>query len=248
MRWVLLALVFVVGCKKKEEAPAEEPLTGPPPTGHSVTKVGEEGSAGGSATAPAGSGSTTATAGSSTTASPAGPVDAGTADASRFGGNGKPPYRDDTGHIHGPGGPIFMGRGPDCTDKIDHCLRDGVWFAVGTIRPGSIYRATPAFEFEGKWWDFRETEVECEQLFKTRVAKPEDLIPGNELIWLVEEHQDFQWLNSEGDALVSSRWEAGVIEAGPAGSDKFRVKGWQWAVRVDSARAIIEKKKCPGAS
>jgi hypothetical protein len=245
MRWVLLSLVFAMGCPKKEE-PAPEPLQGPPPSGRSVTKIGEDGSSAGGSATPAGSGSTPT--GSSETPVATGTIDAGgTADAARWGGNGKPAYRDEAGHVHGPGGPIFMGRGADCTDALDHCLRDGVWFAVGTIRPGSIYRATPAFELEGKWWNFREEEVECQELFKTKVAKASDLVPNEPIIWLVEENQEFVWLKSESDALTSSRWEAGIVESGTT-SDKFRVKGWQWAVLVPSARVIVERKKCPGAS
>jgi hypothetical protein len=240
MRWVLLPLVFVVGCKKKEEPPPE-PMTGPAPSGHSVTKVGEEGSGSGSAKAAATVASGSAAAGSA--AEPAG----ATADAALVGGNGKPAYRDATGHVHGPGGPIFMGRGPDCTDKLDHCLRDGVWFAVGNIRPGSIYRAVPAFEFENKWWNFREEEADCHELFKTRVAKPQELTVGSPVIWLVEENQKFEWLNNESDALTSSRWEAGIIGEGPSGIT-FKVQGWDYPIRIDTARAVLERKNCPNAS
>lgn len=243
MRWLVLPLVFVIGCKKKEE-PAPDPMpSGPPATGHSVTKVNDDGSgATGSGDSGAHSSTTTAAAGSGS-AQESGPP----ADASLYGGNGKPAYKDDGGHVHGPGGPIYMGRGPECTDAIDHCLRDGVWFAVGTIRPGSMYRATPSFEFDGKWWDFSEREVECQELFKTKVTKGDDLQPGDPVVWLVEENQKFEWLNNEMDSLTSSRWEAGIIEEGASGG-KFKVKGWNYAVRVDSARAVVERKKCPNAS
>src|SRR5258706_16344262 len=110
MRWLVLPLVVVVGCKKKEE-PAPDPMPTGPATGHSVTKVKDDGSGRDSG----GHSSTTATgsAGSAGSAQESGPP----ADASLFGGNGKPPYRDDGGHVHGPGGPIFMGHGPECTDK-----------------------------------------------------------------------------------------------------------------------------------
>src|SRR5688572_4275544 len=185
MRWLVLPLIFVVGCKKKEEPVTEELGSGPPPSGRSVTKVGpgEEGSgveapAGSAAAGSATAGSTatgSATAGSSTTASAA-PVDAGTVDAALFGGNGKPAYRDDQGHIRGPGGPVYMGTGPDCTDATNHWLRDGAWLAVGNIRPGALFRAVPAFEFEGKRYDWRSNEVDCQLLLKTRLAKSSDIV------------------------------------------------------------------------
>jgi hypothetical protein len=246
MRWLVLPLVFVIGCKKKEEPPADPTPSGPPASGHSVTKVKDDG------TGTTGSGgdtggdhsSTTAAAGGSGSArEPSGPP----ADAALYGGNGKPAYKDDGGHVHGPGGPIFMGHGPDCTAEIDHCMRDGVWFAVGTIRPGNMYRATPSFEFDGKWWDFNEREVECDELLKTKTTKGDDLQPGDTVVWLVEENQKFEWLNNEMDSLTSSRWEAGIIDEAASGG-KFKIKGWNYAVRVDSARAVVEHKKCPNAS
>lgn len=247
MRWLVLPLVFMVACKKKEEPAADPTPSGPPASGHSVTKVKDDGTgATGSGSENGGSHSST------TTAAGSGPGSAqeasGTpADAQLFGGNGKPAYKDDGGHVHGPGGPVFMGHGPDCTAETDHCLRDGVWFAVGTIRPGNMYRATPSFEFEGKWWDFNEREVECDELLKTKTTKGDDLQPGDTVVWLVEENQKFEWLNNEMDSLTSSRWEAGIIDEGASGG-KFKIKGWNYAVRVDSARVVVEHKKCPSAS
>ena len=240
MRWLVLPLIFVVACKKKEE-PAPDPMpSGPPASGHSVTKAKDDGT--GSGDTGGGHSSTTAAAGSGSAQETA-----PTADAALFGGNGKPAYRDDGGHVHGPGGPIFMGHGPDCTDQIDHCLRDGVWFAVGTVRPGSLYRATPAFELEGKWYDFSERDVDCQELLKTKTTKGGDLNPGDVVIFLVEENQKFEWLNNEMDSLTSSRWEAGIVDEAASGG-KFKVKGWDYAVRVDSARVVVERKACPGAS
>src|SRR5688500_15514134 len=157
MRWVAVLLCFTIACKKKdaEPAPAAAPTT--PSVGHSKTELkddpGDHGGGGGhSKTGEA-------------------PGDAGgePADAQLYGGNGSPAYRDERGRVHGPGGPIFMGRGVECTDQIDHCLRDGVWFAVGNVVAGKLYRATPVFELEGKWWDFREQESTGHQmLFKTK--------------------------------------------------------------------------------
>jgi hypothetical protein len=241
MRWLVLPLLVVVGCKPKTEEPVVEPVgSGPPPSGHSVTKVGEEGSGN------VGSGKTAS--GSSTTSANAGAVDAGTVDAALYGGNGKPAYRDAQGHIRGPGGPVYMGTGPDCTDALDHCLREGVWFAVGKIRPGALFRAQPAFEFEGKWYDWRANEIDCEELVKTRLAKPADIVSGEPIIWLLQESlSQGKWLNSETDALTSSRWEAGYVGE-VVSSEKFRVMGWDNVVPTDTARAIVDRKKCPNAS
>src|ERR1041384_5384796 len=152
MRAFLLVLVLAVGCKKNPE-PAPDPTpTGPPPSGHSVTQIKDDD---GSGKAHTGSGEATV-------------------DASLYGGNGKAAYRDDQGHLHGPGGPIFMGRGVEGTDKINHCLRDGVWFAVGNCKAGSLYRATRVFEFEDKWWSFRKDEPDYQMLLKTKVTKKDD--------------------------------------------------------------------------
>lgn len=236
MRWVALALCLVVACKKKEpEAEPAAPTT--PSTGHSSTKLAghadpEEGAAvEGRAPAPG-------------SAHAAVPVDAGEeADAQLYGGNGKPPYRDEDGHLHGPGGPVFMGRGPECTNKIDHCLRDGVWFAVGNVQRGKLYRATPVFEFENKWWSWRgDEQTDWHLLFKTKaVDKASDLKAGTPVIWLIEENSSSRLLSSEHDALTTSRWEAGVIES--VGAATFKVDGWDHAIQIDTARTIVQQKK-----
>jgi len=233
MRWLAI-VVLVIGCKKQEE-PAPDPMPTAPSTGHSITKVNEPGEEGSGS--PSGKSLQSAAKQGSAT-----PPSGAPADAPLFGGNGKPAYRDDNGHLHGPGGPIFMGKGPDCTDKIDHCLRDGVWFAVGNVRPGALFRATPVFQFESKWWTFREQEADYQFLFRTKVLeKSSELVPGEPVIWLIHENSGQKWLDNEMDALTSSRWECGVVEA-VGSDDTFRVKGWDWAVPTDTARIIVEKK------
>ena len=221
MRWVLIVLCVVAACKKKQ--PEAEAEAAPAKTsGHSSTKTSDEAAQGTTAEAP---------------------QDAGVAvDAALYGGNGKPAYRDEKGHVHGPGGSVYMGRGPECTDKIDHCLRPGVWFAVGDLQPGKLYRATPVFELENKWWTFREDEMTDHQaLFKTKVVEqPSELQAGSPVIWLIEQNSSNKWLNSEHDALTSSRWEAGVIES--VGASTFRVQGWANPVPFDTARVITDRR------
>jgi hypothetical protein len=234
MRWLVL-LAFMVACKQKEE-PAPEPAVPPtkPPSGHSVTKVkdseetGSDASAGGSA------------AGSTTDVAPVNPDAADGGVRRNYGGDGSPAYRGADGQVHGPGGPIYMGRGPECTDKIDHCLRPGVWFACGNVVAGRLYRAVPVFELEDTWWTFRGKEAEYQVLFRTKVATAKDLRAGDPVVWMIEENAAQKWLRSEYDALTTSRWECGVI--GSVGGDTFNVKGWDYAVPVDTARVIVEKK------
>lgn len=232
MRWVAIVVWLVLGCKKKEPEAEPAPAPATPAVGHSRTKVAEEASA-----EPAG-GET----GAAREATQAATGDAAVADAPLYGGNGKPAYRDADGHVHGPGGPIYMGKGPDCTDKIDHCLRPGVWFAVGNVKPGRLYRATPVFEFESKWWTFRgDEETDFQTLFKTKVVEsPSELQPGSPVVWLVEENSGNKWLNSEHDALTSSRWEVGVIES--VSGDTFKVMGWSGPIPIDTARVITERR------
>jgi hypothetical protein len=229
MRWVAVLLCLTIACKKKEAEP--EPAAAPtaPSVGHSKTELkddpGDHGGGGGH----------------SKTAE--GPGDAGeVADARLYGGDGSPAFRDERGAVHGPGGRIFMGRGVDCTDKIDHCLREGVWFAAGNVVAGKLYRATPVFEFEGKWWNFNEQEsTDHKVLLKTKtVESPAELVPGSAVIWLVAANSSAKWLNSEHDALTSSRWDAGVIKS--VGSETFEVQGWPSPIPIDTARVVIERK------
>jgi len=234
MRWAALVLCCVVACKKKDKEPEPAPMPTTPSVGHSSTKLAdqaepEEGSAHavGSAVAQA-------------------PTDAGAAgevDAPLHGGNGQPAYRDEDGHLHGPGGPVFMGHGADCTNKIDHCLRDGVWFAVGNVQRGHIYRATPVFQFEDKWWSWRgDAETDWQTLYRTKaVDQPSDVRAGTPVIWLIEENSAAKWLVSEFDALTTSRWEAGIVES--VGASTIKVDGWDHAIPADTVRVIVQQKK-----
>lgn len=225
MRWVLIVVwfAFAVGCKKKQAEPEAAPAPSTPSVGHSSTQVSAE-------------------AETEHHAAEA-PDDAGAvADAPLYGGNGKPAYRDEQGHVHGPGGPVYMGRGVECTDKVDHCLRPGVWFATAKVQPGKLYRATPAFELEGKWWSFREDEVtDYQALFKTKVVESaSELQPGSPVVWLIDQNSSSKFLNSEHDALTSSRWEVGVIDS--VSGNTFKVLGWPDPVPIDTARVITERK------
>jgi hypothetical protein len=230
MRWAAVVLGLLIACKKQEPEP--DPLA--TATASAKSKPREE-----VAEVVEGSGGGTAADASS-------PVDAGsTVDAPRFGGNGQPAMRDADGHVRGPGGPMYMGRGPDCTDKIDHCLREGVWFAVGNIQRGKLYRAKPVFAFESKWWTFTGDEYsDFSTLFKTRVAdKPGDLKAGSPVVWLIEDNNARKWVNSEHDALTTSRWEVGIVKA--VGGTTFEVDGWDYPIPTDTARTITEQKKAP---
>jgi hypothetical protein len=227
MRWAAIGLCLLIGCKKQEEPPPPAPTT--PSVGHARIKPlpGEEeqGSGSGSAVAHA-------------------PGDAGgTADAPMYGGNGKPAGRDANGRVRGPGGPLFMGHGPECTEKTDHCLREGTWFAVGNVQKGKLFRATPVFEFEDKWWKFDGAEIDnFETAFKTKIVeKPEELKAGSPVIWLIDDNSHRKWVNSEHDAATTSRWEAGVIER--VSGATFTVYGWPGAIPNETARVIVQQKK-----
>jgi hypothetical protein len=225
--WPVLVLVLSVACKKKEQEPEPDPAPAKPSVGHSSTKVnGEQGGEGAQA-------ADTHEA-AKTAEEPEGKL---------YGGNGSPASRDDKGHVHGPGGPIYMGKGPECTDKINHCLRDGVWFSVGNVQRGRLYRATPAFKFEDAWWSFREDKItDAYAFYATKVVEQaSELKVGSPVIWLAEENSSEKWLNSEHDALTSSRWEAGIIEA--VNGDTFRVAGWAGSIPTDTARVITQESK-----
>jgi len=234
MRWAALVLccVVVVACKKKDKEPEPAAMPTTPSTGHSSTKIADQpepepGSAhgGGSAVAQA-------------------PGSAGEpAERPTHGGTGQPAYRDEGGHVKGPGGPLFMGHGDECTDKIDHCLREGVWFAVGNVQRGHIYRATPVFQFEDKWWSWRgDPETDWQTLYRTKVAESSsDVRAGSPVIWLIEENSSSKWLVSEFDALTTSRWEAGIVES--VGGSTIKVDGWDHAIPLDTVRVIVQQKK-----
>lgn len=236
IRWLALSFVvlgLVVACKKKPEPEPEPEPSKAGTSGKSVTRVEEP-------EEPEETGSDML---AKRAAARQADAEKEKADGERklYGGNGSPAYRDDRGHVHGPGGPIYMGKGPDCTDKIDHCLRDDVWFAVPTLQAGRIYRATPAFEFESKWWTFNEQEAEFEQLLKTKVIEnPSELIVGTAAIFLVDDNYT-KWLSNEHDALTSSRWEAGIVES--VSGDTFRIKGWSYPIPIETGRVVVQKKR-----
>ena len=165
---LLLVVPLVVACKKKPKQEEPEPPPGPPKVGHSVTRLHGSGDPGEGA---AGSG------GSATTE----PSDA--ARGSVVGGNGAPAFRDGQGRVHGPGGPVFMGKGVDCDDAHDHCLRADVWFSVGNIVPGRLFRAVPVYTLEDKWWTWRGEEDQPVKLYKTKLAGDTMLSPGTPVIW-----------------------------------------------------------------
>jgi len=218
MRWVAVVLPLVLAC-------TEEPQKTKPRRSSATTQ--DAGSATSTAGAPVEKGA---------------PGDAGgPVDAQLWGGNGAPAYRDDNGRVHGPGGPVWLGRGPECTDKINHCLRDGVWFGVDNLVKDKLYRATPVYELEGKWWTFREWEAEPRIVLRTKVVEhPGELKAGNPVVWLIEENVRRQWLVSEYDALTSPRWEVGVIKS--VGTETFKVYGWYKAIPINMARVVIEQK------
>jgi hypothetical protein len=230
---VSCAILVGVGCdelrKKHEEPTAGSGSAAPPPTGHSITKLKDD--AGGT--------------GSGSGMGPQNSVVAGTGSghgtAHVMGGDGAAATRADDGRIHGPGGPVFMGRGVDCDAAHDHCLRDGVWFSVGNIQPGKLFRALPVFEFEKKWWTWRGEPADTPvKLYKTQIAGNAKLAPGTSVIWFSSETSDKKWADSEYEALTSSRWEAGVIEAQQAPT-VVMIKGWGPA-SLDTIRLITETR------
>lgn len=245
-RFAILVL-FLAACPKKAKEAELEPLGSgkAPPTGHSVTKVTEDGEVprdGGGLRSKLEDMANTGTDGGKGPAPKA--VDdagAGPADASLFGGNGAPPYIDDEGHLHGPGGPVFMGKGLECNGERDHCMRAGVWFAVGNLVAGKLYRAVPVFEYESKWYNWRGHEESFAMRFKTKVGTKETLHAGDPVIWFIDENSSKKFVDNEYDALTSSRWEAGVVDQ--VLPDKIHVKGWTYgAVPIDTTRVIVERK------
>jgi len=161
------------------------------------------------------------------------------APGSSYGGNGKPASWSDNGEAHGPGGPVFMGRGPDCDAKRDHCMRPGVFFGVDNMSPGKLYRATPIFELDGKWFNWRGKEEHFDKRFKTKVATKDTLQVGEPIIWFITEGSK-PFVDVEYEALTSSRWEIGYVEELKA--DKVRVKGFSDAVGYDTIRIIVDAK------
>lgn len=218
----------LLGCKKKDPEPEPDPTPTTGTRGHSITKVQDEPAEHAEHAEHAGS----AEAGSDET-------DAGVDNKN------KPAYRDDHGRVHGPGGGVYGGRMPDCTPERDHCLREGVWFASGPYHEGSLFRATPVFEFEGKTWTWLGDEYpenEYEWLLKTKAATKADIRVGEPIVWVIRgmgDNTDF--LSSEKEALTSSRWDVGIVER--IESDYVRVSGWAGNVKLDTIRVVTEKKK-----
>lgn len=164
---------------------------------------------------------------------------ASTDEKKHWGGNGAPPYRDSANVPHGPGGPIYMGKAAPCTNKIDHCLRPGVWFAADNVVAGKLFRGTPVFEFDNKWWTWRGELAEQKFLFRTKVAeRMSEISVGKPVVVFVEE-SGRKWLDNEHDMLTSSRWTIGVVDS--IGADTLTLKGWG-TVSLESVRVIVEEK------
>ena len=129
--------------------------------------------------------------------------------------------------------------GVPCTNKIDHCLRPGVWFAADNYVAGSLFRGTPVFAFENKWWTWRGDLAEQKYLFRTKVAeKVADVTVGKPVLVFFEDNGR-KWLDNEYDMLTSSRWSVGVVDA--LGTDTVTIKGWG-SVSIESVRVIVEEK------
>lgn len=213
-RWV--AVLLMVGCKtppKPDDTPAS--------AGHSSTTINPN-----------------AVAAQRESPEDAGvPVDAGP----RIGGNGSPAYRDANGEVHGPGGPVFMGHGVPCDVTHDHCMRPEVWFSVDDFVPGKLYRALPVFEFESTWYDWRGHETSPTKLYKTKPAGKAPISAGTPVIFFsTETASRSKWVDSEREALTSSRWEAGVTES--ASVEKVvAIKGWV-DVPIETVRIITRSK------
>lgn len=205
-------------------------LPSTPSTGHSVTHFKD---------APEPEGSAEVATGSATAPTPP-PADS--TETTNVGG--KPAYKDGDGRVHGPGGPVNMGAGAKCDADHNHCQRGDGWFFANNVVPGKLYRATACYEFEGKWYDWRGDEVEKGgKLFKTRVAKPEDIKVGTPIVFFAPESDPRdKWVDAEYEGLTSSRWDVGVPESVNPGGKTFSLRGWPDPIDDDVARFIIETK------
>jgi hypothetical protein len=221
MRWLALAslMMMLAACKKPEQDEPAPPPTDPPKVGHGTIKTSGSAHADGD------------------------PGDAGVVvDAHLPGGNGAPAFRDDQGRVHGPGGPVFMGSGTECNPSRDHCMRDGVWFAVRNVMPGKLFRAVPVFAFEDKWYTWRGEPAEAEgKIYKTQMAGTTAIPEGTSVIFFSSETSDTKWADSEYEALTSSRWEAAVTEQAASGHGTVRIKGFG-DTSQDSVRLIVDTK------
>ena len=131
-------------------------------------------------------------------------------------------------------------RAPSCDAGRNHCLRKGVWFAANKIERGRLFRATPSFVFEKKWYDFVGEPVDTSgKLYKTKPVGNDSLSPGQDGDFFSSENDDSKWADSEYEALTSSRWEAGVVES--ASARRSRISGWG-EVPKDTIRVITQTK------
>ncbi len=178
----------------------------------------------------------------STSSPPPPPPPRPTGGAKKWGGNGAPAFRDEANVPQGPGGPMNRGKGEPCTDKIDHCMRPGVWFAVSGVMAGRQFRATPAFELDSQWWTWYGRPADYQFLFKTKVVeKPSEVVVGQTIVWLVQEDPRRRWVENDFDTLTTSRWTSGVVES--VDDSSFKVKGWSGPIAFDTARVIVETKQ-----
>jgi hypothetical protein len=228
VRSLVLALCLVAGCKKHTVEEAPPPVPAEPSRGHSVTHFKDAGHADEAAEAKAGS-------------DDGGVDDGGTADAATFGGNGSPAYRDEHGHVHGPGGPVYMGRSQPCDASRDHCMRDGVWFAADNYDSKHLFRAVPAFKFEDTWYNWRGAEVDSGKLFKTELATVDKLRAGSPAIVWLPENDSATWPENEYQALTSSRWDVAVIQSVNRSAKTFRIPTWPQDLPIDTARVITQQ-------
>jgi hypothetical protein len=218
----LVIALCLVGCKKHEpeESPPDPPAE--PSRGHSITHFKDA-------------------AVTDDAAEGAAAGDAATADAPLFGGNGSPAYRDESGHVHGPGGPVFMGRGVPCDASRNHCMREGVWFAADTYDNTHLFRAVPAFELDKTWWNWRGAEVDSGKLFKTEVATVDKLKAGSPAIVWLPETDSGQWALNEYEALTSSRWDVAVVQSVNRSAKSFRIPSWPDDLPIENARVITQQ-------
>jgi hypothetical protein len=227
VRAIAIALCLF-GCKKHEpvDPPSDPPAE--PSRGHSITPFKDAGHADGTEQA-------------ADATEDAGATDAATADAPLFGGNGAPAYRDQQGRVHGPGGPVYMGRGVPCDASRDHCLREGVWFAADNYDSKHLFRALPVFEFEKTWWNWRGAEIESGKLFKTERATLDKIRAGAPVVVWLPDTDSAPWAENEYEALTSSRWDVAVVQSVNRSAKTFRIPSWPDALPIDNARVIVQQ-------
>ena len=210
---IAAAALTLAGCKKQPKPGDETPAPGPTgQVGHA--KMHSHGSNG------SGGDDSDATPSSGGSGQAAAPVDA------QDDSGGTPAYRDEDGHIHGPGGGVDMGEGPACDASRNHCLRKPALFAASEIERGHQFRATPTFKFEKDWYDWRGQPIDKGgKIYDTAPVGNNSLSPGAKVIFFESDADEAgKWADSEYDALTSSRWEAGIVES--VSGATVRVSGW----------------------